>query len=122
MRLDAPSGGTPGRFGLERNQAVLPSRRRQRYLGADGVGVIAERLVEEGRFPDCSVDQISALRMVPRKEVSLGRLDQFGWRIGDRAEDGLAPDDQQILVVGDIGRRSDQVLELVSFDALCLLP
>ena len=86
------------------------------------MGVIAERLVEEGRFPDCSVDQVGALRVVSRKEVGLGRLNQFGRRIGDRAQDGLAPDDQQILVVGDFGRRSDQVLELVSFDAFCLLP
>ena len=85
------------------------------------MGVIAERLVEKGRFPNRSVDQVSALRVVSRKEVGLGRLDEFGWWIGDRTQYGLAADDEQILVVGDIGRRPDQVLELVAFDALRLL-
>ena len=47
-------------------------------------------------------------------DIRLHRNEQRGGRVWELAEDSLAPDDDELALLADLGRGSDEVFELLS--------
>jgi hypothetical protein len=74
--------------------------------------VVAERLVKCGKLTDGPIDELPAFRFVLGIDVGfVGTQHLFGG-IRKLRENGLTPDDNQLIVVGNSRRRADEVLEV----------
>ncbi len=109
---EAPARRTPCRFIADRDEAFFPTGREYCRLGTHTVGVVAERLIEKGEGTKAAFDLVGEFRPVSRVEVELHGPPQGAGRVGVFAENGLAPDDDEIDLAGDFLTRSQDVFEL----------
>jgi len=70
--------------------------------------------VEEGALADGALDQLRALRPVLRDDVGLHRYEEGNGSVGNRPEDRLAPDDDDLRIVCNAARGPDDVLKIAA--------
>ena len=74
--------------------------------------VISESLMKGRSFPDAPVDQVGVTRAAESEQVRLHRDQQFhGW-VWKLAQNGLTPDDDELLGTGDACRGTNYVFKL----------
>ena len=105
---DAPVGG----WRLKPNQTSFPALRQMRRFGPHALRVVAVVVVEERQLADVAVDQIGEFGCLQWLDVCRHRQHAFRWRLVDGADDGLAANDHELVLVRDLGRRPNQVFEL----------
>jgi hypothetical protein len=117
MDLQAPDNRASlrsrSRGDLSLDQTLLPAARRLRSLGAHAMGVVAECGMKGGPVSKRAVDQIGRLRSPPWVYVRLqGMQHRLRWLV-EATEDRLTSHDYELVLSGHLGRRSDDVLELL---------
>jgi hypothetical protein len=108
--LEAPARRSAGVLVADGDQPILPSRGQDGGRLADALRVVAVGRVEGRPLADGSVDEVRPVRLVLRIHVRLRHAELRG-RVGELSQDGLAADDDDLVVVGDVGGRPDDVLE-----------
>lgn len=116
MRVEAVPPPRVGVRRLKDRESPTPSVWQHGRREADALGVVAIRLVEPGQFADRTIDQVGLLvvRVVEEGEVRFDRRGRLRWQVlvGDRAEDRLAADHEDVALAGDRRSRSEDMLEL----------
>ena len=110
--FQAPAGRSSRVFVTNRNQALAPTGWQRRSGLINTVGVVAKRFVKKGALADRTIDENGVATSVARKDICLGRNEEFGRGIGIGGENGLTADDDDVRSVGVPGRRTDDVLKL----------
>lgn len=81
---------------------------------AHALRVVAVGLVKLRAFADGAIDPVGQFGRLEQIDVRFGRhREDPGW-IRDRAEDRLAADDDELVLVGHIRTRADDVFELLA--------
>ena len=81
---------------------------------ADAMGVVAKGLVEGGSFADRSLDRDGSVRVVSGEQVGVDRGEHHGRGVWVQAQDRLTSNDDDVVVVGEVGAGADQVLEMLA--------
>jgi hypothetical protein len=102
------------RCDLQRDDPLLPPVWRLGGLWPDAVSEVAEGLVKARAVAQSAVDLCPALGVVQRVDVGLHGLQQLLGRVLDRSQDGLAADDHELLVAGDLCSRGENMFELAA--------
>lgn len=115
VRLETPrdrpaAGAHPGRD-VDPGEAAGPARGRLDGLRAHAAREIAELLMERRTVTERSVDLIGEVRPGAWVQIGLHRREHLRGRFGDRPEDRLAADDDELVLSRDVGGRRDHVLE-----------
>ena len=93
-----------------RDQPLLPPFRQCRGFGANAMGVIAMRVMEHASLAKNSVYLIDLISTMERIDIGLWGKQQLPRSIGVLAQNCLATDYNNLLIPGDLCRRSDDVL------------
>jgi hypothetical protein len=70
--------------------------------------------VEAAVFADGAIDEHGSSRLVLGEQIHLVRLRELGRRVGILAENRLAPDYDDFIIISDIAGRSDGMLQLLT--------
>jgi hypothetical protein len=73
--------------------------------------------VELRPIPERAVDEIRATGIAQRVDVDFQRLQQRFGRLLVATEDCLTPDDDKLILAGDVRRRRDDVVKLIRTQA-----
>jgi hypothetical protein len=98
VRVEAPADGSPGGRRLHAYQPILPTLWNGGRFLADAPRVVAERVIEMRRLAKRAIDQFRKLRTKARIQIDLTGDLEVGGRVGHRAEDGLAADDDELVL------------------------
>lgn len=71
-------------------------------------------LMEHREFAESAVDVVNGLGPILRLDVDFDRRAQVARCLGIRADDRLRAEDDQLLVLGDVARCTNRVLQLVA--------
>ncbi len=88
----------------------------------DAVGADSMCLEEQGAVTEIGVNHVCdsfPIGLVDGIEVGLDRDEQCRWRVRMLAQNGLAANDDELVPVCQVGRGTDDVLELVTPHGWC---
>ena len=96
------------------NETISPPLGKGSRGFPDTVGIVAEGLMEGRQLTDRPVYEIGKFRLVLWKEVGLVGNKESRRRVRELPKHGLTADDDELVVVGDLRRGADDVLELLA--------
>ena len=112
VSFQAPPGASPSVCILDWHEPTLPARGQDGGLRAHSVDVESVGLMKQRELSECAVDCFGPLWVVARKNVHLARPQQVIRRIRKLPEHRLAADDDQFVILGNVARRANRVLQL----------
>ncbi len=116
MWLEAPrrrsAVGADARLDIDPHEALAPAGGGLGRLRADAMGLVAVGAVKRRAIAERPVYLIGPGRVAKRVDVGLQRAKQGFGRVGVGAENGLAADDDKLVLVHDVGCGSYDMLEV----------
>ena len=113
-QVKAVADAVVGGCGLDPVHAAHPAAREHCSVGAHTLRVLAKGLVELRAFADRTFDLLGELRRLKWIDVRFGRHREDLRRIRYGAQDRLTADDDELVLIRDLGARTDDVLEFLA--------